>query len=169
MARIPGLFGAAWLLGLGQGITSAAASGYVLTNAFPGVAFTNPVCITSPPNDTNRLFIVEKRGRVIVITNLAAPTRAIFLDLNTRVSSSFDDTAVGDELGLMGMVFHPGYATNGYFYLFYTGNAVSPAGTGLHDILSRFKVSASDSNQGDSASEIRYMIQFDRAGNHNGS
>ena len=31
--------------------------------------------ISTPPGETNRVFILEKHGRVIVITNLAAPTR----------------------------------------------------------------------------------------------
>src|SRR5438046_4080729 len=68
---------------------AAAASGYVFTNAFPGVGFTNPVCIVSAPAETNRLFILEKRGRVVVITNLAAPTRSLFMDITARVTNSF--------------------------------------------------------------------------------
>src|SRR5262245_57100401 len=91
--------------------------GYTTTNAFPGLAFTNPVCFASPPGETNRLFIVEKRGRIVVITNLAAPTRTIFMDITNKVSS-LGDTSVGGEEGLLGLAFHPGYATNGYFYLF---------------------------------------------------
>ena len=52
--------------------------GYVPTNAFPSLVFSNPVCITSPPGETNRLFIVEKHGRIVAITNLANPTRDHF-------------------------------------------------------------------------------------------
>ena len=127
MVRILGVFGALCVLAFPQAVASAATYGYALTNAFPGLALTNPLCITSPPNETNRLFILEKRGRVVIITNLAAPTRAIFMDISSHVTSNFDDGAVGDELGLLGMAFHPGYAINGYFYLFYTANAVSSA------------------------------------------
>lgn len=139
--------------------------GYTFSNAFPSLIFTNPVCITSPPGETNRLFILEKRGRIVVITNLAAPTRSIFLDMTSIVSSS---DSVGDERGLLGLAFHPGYATNGYFYVFYTGNANTSGGNGLHDILARYQVSASNPNQADPTSNTRLLAQFDQASNHNG-
>src|SRR6266436_842781 len=74
---------------------------YVSANAFPSLVFTNPVCITSPPGETNRLFIVEKKGKIVVVTNLAAPTRSIFMDISGSVSS-------GGEEGLLGLAFHPG-------------------------------------------------------------
>jgi glucose/arabinose dehydrogenase len=139
---------------------AVAASGYSFVNAFSGITFTNPVVITSPPGETNRLFVVEKRGRIVVITNLAAPNRSIFMDITDRVQASGDDTSVGDEEGLLGLAFHPGYATNGFFYVFYTG-------PGLFDILSRFSVSGSDPDQGDTTSEVRYIVQSDAANNHN--
>jgi len=144
--------------------------GYVPTNAFPSLVFSNPVCITSPPGETNRLFILEKHGRVIVITNLAAPTRTVFMDISSRVSA--DDTSeaadVNGEEGLLGLAFHPGFATNGYFYVFYTGQATNGSGMmQLHDILSRFQISSADSNAGDPDSEIRFIAQYDLADNHN--
>src|SRR4051794_40952652 len=149
------------------GSVSAGAAGYALTNAFPGLTFTNPVCLASPPGETSRLFIVEKGGRIVVITNLAAPTRTIFMDISTNLYGILD-TSVGAEEGLLGLAFHPGYATNGFFYVFYTGPATTSAGSGRHDILSRYQFSGSNTNQGDSASETRYIVQFDAADNHNG-
>src|SRR5262245_41797436 len=127
-----------WVLGmaLGVGISNASAA-YVLANAFPSIAFTNPICITSPSGATHRLFIVEKKGRIVVITNLVTPTRSIFMDISSssQVISAVD-TSVGGEEGLLGMAFHPGYATNGFFYVFYTGTATTAAGSGRHNILS---------------------------------
>ena len=106
-------------------------------------------------------------GRVIVITNLAAPTRTVFLDLTARVTSSTSDS-VSDEQGLLGMAFHPGYATNRYFYLFYTGNTNTSAGSGRHDILARFQTSASDPNAGQVSTLTPIIVQLDDASNHNG-
>ena len=147
---------------------SVSSGAYVIQNAFPTLAFTNPVCIASPPGETNRLFIVEKKGRIVVVTNLAAPTRSIFMDISTESQViSAADTSVSGEEGLLGMAFHPGYATNGYFYLFYTGTATTGAGSGRHDVLSRFQASGGNTNQGNAASEIRYIIQYDEANNHN--
>jgi hypothetical protein len=111
--------------------------GYQFTNAFPGVTFTLPMAIVAPPGETNRLFIVERAGTIAVITNLAAPNRTVFLDM-ARKTSTFHDG------GLQTLPFHPGFATNGYLYVFYTGTntTATPGGTNaFHDILSRFTVS----------------------------
>jgi glucose/arabinose dehydrogenase len=144
-------------------VAASAATGYSLTNAFPNVSFGNPVCIASAPGETNRLFVLEKLGVIAVITNLAAPNVSLFMDLTDRVTSPSDP----DEQGLLGLAFHPGFATNGFFYVFYTGPATTSAGTGRHDILSRFHISDSNPNRGDRASEVRYIVQWDRASNHN--
>src|SRR5438874_2658994 len=110
--------------------------GFSLTNLFPGLTFDHPVAITSPPGETNRLFIVERPGRIIAITNLAAPTKTVFLDVSATTYSSYE------EAGLLGLAFHPGYLTNGYFYVFRTLVTSSEAGhNALHDQLSRFQTS----------------------------
>ena len=147
--------------------TNPPTHGFASTPALGGLTFLNPTAIASPPGETNRLFITERGGRIVVITNLAAPTRTIFMDISTNVYS-FPDTIYWDEQGLLGLVFHPGYATNGYFYVFYTGLATTPAGSGTNDILSRFQVSGSNPNQGDATSEVRMIVQFHRDENHHG-
>ena len=45
--------------------------GYATTNAFGTLTFTNPLAIVSPPGETNRLFVVEQRGRIAGPTNTA--------------------------------------------------------------------------------------------------
>jgi len=142
--------------------------GYVPTNAFPGLMFSNPTCITSPPGETDRLFIVEKHGRIIVITNLAAPTRTVFMDISGRLSvvNSSESGDLNNEEGLLGMAFNPGYATNRLFYVFYTGPATNNT-SGLHDILSCFQTSSTNANAGDTNSETRLVAQYDLASNHN--
>jgi len=140
--------------------------GYTLTNAFGTLAFTDPVVITTPPGETNRLFIAEQDGRIIVMTNLASPNRTVFLDIVARVSGGVPT----DERGLLGLAFHPGYATNGWFYVFYTGADTTPVPGGtnsLHDILSRVEVSAGNSNQANASSELKLLRQRDEANNHN--
>jgi glucose/arabinose dehydrogenase len=72
---------------------------------------TNPVFLTAPPGDT-RLFVVEQPGRIRIVKGgqlLTAP----FLDISTRVS-------YGGERGLLSMAFDPGYASNGYFFVYFT-------------------------------------------------
>jgi glucose/arabinose dehydrogenase len=140
--------------------------GYKPTNAFPSLVFSNPVCLTTPPGETNRLFIVEKHGRIIVITNLAGPTRTMFLDISGRVKigNSSESLDVNSEEGLLGLAFHPNYAANGFFYVFYTRTN----GGGRDDTLSRFQVAAGNPNQADAASEVRLIQQPDSQPNHNG-
>jgi glucose/arabinose dehydrogenase len=157
-----------WLAAWAESSLAAANFGYALTNAFPNLTFTNPLCLVTPPGETNRLFIVEKKGRIVVITNLAAPTRTIFMDISSSSSViSAADTPIGGEEGLLGLAFHPGYVSNRYFYVFYTGTATTTAGSGRHDILSRFQSSATNPNQGNAGSELRLIVQYDQADNHN--
>src|SRR5437667_1114698 len=134
--------------------------GYSVTNAFGSLTFTQPVALATPPGEINRLFVVEKTGRIVVLTNLTNPTRTVFLDIAGRV-------LVGGEQGLLGLVFHPGYATNRYFYVFYTLNTSTSAGTGRHDRLSRFEVSPDNPNAALPNSERPIITQFDEFENHN--
>lgn len=134
---------------------------YLWTNtiAFPGLpTFSAPVNITSPPGETNRLFVCEHVGNIVVVTNLAAPTRTVFMNLTSRVTLS-------GEAGLCSLAFHPGYATNGFFYVFYSGQTNG----GLCEFVSRFHVAAGNTNQGDPNSEVQLLAQPDREDNHNGS
>ena len=137
--------------------------GYSLTNAFGNLTFTNAVALRTPPGETNRIFVVEQGGRIAVITNLANPNRSTFLDISSRILGG----APTDERGLLGLAFHPGYATNRLFFVFYTGTATTTAGTGLHDILARYRATPGNPNLADPASEVRLMVQFDDYVNHN--
>lgn len=128
---------------------------YQLSTTF-GLTFSAPVALVAPPGETNRLFVVEEAGRIMVITNVASriATAVTFLDIRTRV-------LYGGEQGLLGLAFHPGYQTNGYFYVFYT------APNARFDRLSRFSVSATDPNAADASSELILLNQADDYENHN--
>jgi glucose/arabinose dehydrogenase len=135
--------------------------GYATERAFGSLSFIDPLAIVVPPGETNRLFVVEQEGTIAVITNLAQPTRSVFLDIEVPVVS-------GGEQGLLGLAFHPGYATNRQFYIFYTLNSATAAGSGLHDRLSQFLVRENDPNEADPDSELVLIDQYDQAANHNG-
>lgn len=131
-------------------------AGFAIQDAFPSVTFNQPIGIAVPPGETNRLFVVEKPGVIAVITNLAAPTRSVFLDLTATTDSSI-------EGGLLGLAFHPGFATNGYFFIYRTAQV-----NGYFDQLSRFKVSSDSPNLADPASETVFISQGDLTATHNG-
>ena len=122
--------------------------------------FTEPLYVTAPPGDTNRLFVVQQTGQILII-NL--PSRTVnarpFLDIASEI------TIEGHEQGLLGMAFDPNYAINGRFYLNYTAPGGS-FGAGVTHIA-EFTVS-SDPDVADPASEAT-LLAFDQPqDNHNG-
>ena len=70
-----------------------------------------PVFLAQPLDD-GRIFVVEQAGRIRVIRGGALQTTP-FLDISTRVLS-------GGERGMLSVAFHPQYATNKYFYVYFT-------------------------------------------------
>ncbi|MEZ5569098.1 MAG: PQQ-dependent sugar dehydrogenase [Halioglobus sp.] len=115
-----------------------------------------PVVITHAGDD--RLFVVERTGRVRVIGRSGNVRQTPFLNIASRVDSG------ASEMGLLGLAFHPQYASNGYFYVYYTYDP----GPGLDRTrVSRFSVSA-DRNVADSNSEF-ILMEFEQPfSNHNG-
>ena len=119
--------------------------------------------MAAPPGETNRLFVVERAGRIIVITNLVVPNRTVFLDVTNSTESTILET------GLLGLVFHPGFATNRTFFTFRTLFTSSPAAIGgFHDQLSRYQVDPQDPNRALAGSETPVLVQLDDNATHNG-
>lgn len=115
---------------------------YQLTPAYPNLSFTRPVDYQYPGDGSNRVFVVEQRGVISVFEDDESASEATtFLD----ISGPVDDQS--NEEGLLGLAFHPDYASNGYFYVDYTIN--NPARTRI----SRFTVSSDDPTQADRDSE----------------
>ena len=136
------------------------------TEAWPGLTFEKPVAVVSPPGDTNRLFVVERSGRIMVITNLANPTPAVFLDIRSAVESDWDK---GKVEGLSSVAFHPGYLTNRFPFLYvtYTLKLEGRDGDANHNRLSRFQSSRSNLNAASPESEVPLITQIDRGDGHN--
>ena len=77
-----------------------------------------------------------------------------------NIASRVNPTGEG---GLLGLAFHPDYANNRYFYVYYTA-----AGTGFSNRVARFQTTATNSLMADTNSEVILIGQFDEASNHNG-
>ena len=134
---------------------------YATVSAFK-LKFDQPVAIVSPPGETNRLFIVEKTGRIEVIPDLAKPAHRTFLDLRKKMGS--DDV----EQGVLALAFHPDFKRNRQFYVWYTSALWVQGKMVRENRLSRFIVSADKPNFADPASEQPLISQADAAPNHNG-
>jgi len=117
-----------------------------------------PIFLTHAPGDETRLFIVEQRG-VIRILDLATETilEPSFLDINNLVAGPANGF---DERGLLGMAFHPDYAKNGFFYVYYTNNSSNAT-------ISRFSVTADPNKADPSSAQIILTINQPQL-NHNG-
>lgn len=79
-----------------------------------------PVYVTHAFNDKNRLYVVEKAGRVRIIEN-GVLLPELFLDIYSRVLSDESDPPGNTwEQGLLSIAFHPNYHENGRVFVFYT-------------------------------------------------
>jgi uncharacterized repeat protein (TIGR03806 family) len=143
----------------------APATSISLVNAFPGLPFASPVCIVSPPGEQQRLFVCEKGGLLKVIPDVTAPSpvATTFLNLPGILSSRGESLNSSGECGLLGLAFHPDFATNRQFYVFYSVNS-----GGLRQRVSRFRTIAGNPNSADASSELILIDQADGANNHNG-
>ncbi|HEX6942231.1 MAG TPA: PQQ-dependent sugar dehydrogenase [Gemmatimonadaceae bacterium] len=115
-------------------------------NAFPQLApFSFPIAIEDPRDGTDRLFVVERAGRVHVFQNDPTVTqRALFLDIADSVVTS-------TEGGLLDIAFHPQYEVNRQFYVVYTRD--NPR----RWILARFTTSATDPASAPRSTELRLI------------
>jgi glucose/arabinose dehydrogenase len=114
---------------------------------------------TWAPNDASRIFLVDRLGRVMIFKNGAVlPTP--FLDISSETLPDYG------EQGLLGMCFHPDFATNGYFYVYFIKGVPAAGGNGVSTVR-RYTVSANP----DSADPASAHLIFDAAQpqtNHNG-
>ncbi|MFP2930501.1 PQQ-dependent sugar dehydrogenase [Pyxidicoccus sp. 3LG] len=95
----------------------AEATGVALQRVFPQLQFNQPLFALQAPGDNRRIYVVEKEGRVKVFSNEADPaSSSLFIDLSGRVNASHNET------GLLGMAFHPRFASNGEVFLSYVGD-----------------------------------------------
>lgn len=115
---------------------------------------TAPVEVVDANDGTNRLFVVEQEGAIRVYDPsngglLATP----FLNISGLVKYQ-------DEQGLLSLAFHPGYETNGYFFVYYNNTAGAVT-------IARYKVSA-NANVADTDS-AKVLFTIDKPfPNHNG-
>ena len=131
------------------------ATGYGTEDAL-GLKFDQPLCIVTPPGETQRLFVCEKTGKVVVVTDLSStPKRDVFLDLPAMLKEKHQGTlAQKVEWGLLGIAFHPEYSQNGYFFITYDFTINEGSKKLSFDRLSRFSVSKDDPNKADPDSEL---------------
>jgi len=120
----------------------------------------SPLVFIEAPDNTDRQFIVDQAGQIYIFTD-SAMVETPFLDISDRV-------VVEGEKGLLGLAFHPDFASNGRFFLYYSG-PLSPAGPEGWDhtnYVSEFTVAPGE-DVADPASEVVLLAMDHPQGNHN--
>ena len=115
--------------------------------------FDSPVYLTSPPNDSARLFIVEQGGTIRIRrhdTTLARP----FFDVRGQINA-------GGEEGLLSVAFDTGYATSGRFFVYFTSTS--------GDIrVVRYTVSSDPDSADETTADTILKVAHPGQSNHNG-
>ena len=133
-----------------EGISTSASGNIGVQVVVSGLS--NPVFLTAPPGDRRRLFIAQRNGVIRIVKDGALRSKP-FLNLSTSVS-----TANGG--GLYSIAFHPNYASNGFFYVYFTNKEGKPR-------LRRYKVGTNPDRA--IRSSGRTMLTIPKTeGNHNG-
>ena len=125
---------------------SAGAATLRLVPALRG--FTQPVLLTWAPGEPGARYVVEQGGRVI---RLARGQRTVFLDVSSAITA-------GGEQGLLGLAFHPRYASNRLLYVGYTSRDG-------RNVVARYR---SNGTRALPATRRIFLSVADPYGNHNG-
>ncbi len=132
--------------------------GIGLQKCFERLRFERPILLTHAGDGSDRVFVLEQGGRILVFENGQSPTKAeVFLDASALVSRK------GNEEGLLGLAFHPNYKTNGQFFVSYSSKKKD-----MHSVVSRFNVREDDPSQADPDSEEIILTLRQPYRNHNG-
>jgi glucose/arabinose dehydrogenase len=119
-----------------------------------GHNFSAPVFVGQAPGVTDTLWVVEQRGRILLVRD-GAVVGTPFLDIRTS-------TDYGGERGLLGLAFHPDYATNRRFFVYYTPNSAH------QNVVAEYQRSMDDPDVADPTEVQRLMEVTDPEDNHDG-
>lgn len=117
----------------------------------------SPTWIGTPPAVSSHLWVLEQRTGAVRIFDRRAKH---WLDQPALTINPLQSR--GNEQGLLGLAFHPHFATNGFIYLYYTAPGGGPAG---HVEIARFTVHG---DVADPASKLVVLTIDQPEENHNG-
>jgi glucose/arabinose dehydrogenase len=138
--------------------TPFSAGAPAITGVVVATGITQPTDIQSARDGSRRLFLVQQGGLIKVLDNGTNLLATPFLDVSSLLQSTR-----GNEEGLLGLAFHPGYRTNGLFFLYYTNN------NGSSNVVARFTASPPATNVVNIATRAEILrIAHPGPANHNG-
>ena len=125
----------------------------------------SPTVLTPAHDGSGRLFIADQIGQIRIVDSAGNLLPTPFLDISNRMVTLMPGY---DERGLLGLAFHPGYATNGRFFVYY---AAPPPSTNFDNmtVLSEFRVSSTNADIADPTSERVLLTINEPEFNHEGA
>jgi glucose/arabinose dehydrogenase len=144
-----------------------------LKQVFTNLQIDRPVWMSEAPDGSGRFFIVGQAGKILIVKKGSDGSDAkVFLDIEDR------HPYFNNEDGLLSIAFHPGFKTNGLFYIYYTqknkpedigrlDNGL-PVNFPYRSVVSEFKVSATDPDKADMSSERVIFEVLQPYWNHKG-
>jgi len=139
-----------------------------LRPVFPNLKSERPVWMGEAPDGSHRMFVVYQPGKILVVKKGSDGGDAKeFFNIEDR-RPNFDN-----EDGLLSIAFHPGFTTNGLFYVYYNQKNPAdqhskPQNYPFRSVISEFKISAADPDKADLGSE-RILLEVPQPfGNHKG-
>ncbi len=124
-----------------------------------GTTFALPVGLVQAPGDGDTFYVIEQEGRILVVRGggvLPEP----FLDIRDRV------TLIG-ERGLLGLAFHPDYAANGRFFVYYS-DGDPPMDDPAYNVLAEYHRAPGEPYRADPTEIVRLVEVTPERGNHAG-
>jgi glucose/arabinose dehydrogenase len=136
---------------------SAALPAVRLHSVFPALTLDKPVRMEEATDGSQRFFIVEQGGRILTVAKGTdgSATNEFLSIVARKPHASYEE-------GLLGLAFHPQFRTNGLFYVYYCQQEPR------RSMVSEFKVSKTDSNKADLASERILFEVAQPFANHKG-
>lgn len=131
--------------------------------AFTRLRFDRPVCLAAAPGEPARLCVVEQGGSIRILPSSPDGASArLFLDIRQKVRRA------NNEEGLLALAFHPRFAANGAFFVYYSASKPT------RNVLSRFLAARDaqgrfDPERAEPDTETALLEVPKRYGNHNGA
>lgn len=116
----------------------------------------SPLHLTNANDGRRRIFIVQQRG-IIKVVQPGSTVPTDYLNISTIVSSS------GSERGLLGLAFHPQFAANRRFFVYYTRQS-----DGAIEIAEYLQSETDPNDAVDAAVRVIITIPHSDNSNHNG-
>ncbi len=136
---------------------AAEGPGVALQEAWPGLAFESPISTAAARDGTDRIFVAERTGKVLVLPKwrgagpVAKPN--VFLDLTSLMTERTIDQGQG---GLLTVAVPPDFRTSGWMYVFY-GTGTGEDSNPFRTVLAAYRVAAGDPDRADPTSAVTLL------------